>query len=95
MFFSEDCKIPLDLTETAELMNSDDFKDRFRAEYYQLFIRLVKLEEMLHKMKDGTLNVTPKCSYELLHEQVVHMKQYKRVLEERAKIEGIDLDSND
>ena len=94
MIFSEDCKIPLDLTETAELMNSDDFKDRFRAEYYHLFIRLVKLEEMLHKMKDGTLNFTPKCSYELLHEQVVYMKQYKRVLEERAEIENIDLDSN-
>ena len=82
------------LTDTVELMNSDDFKDRFRAEYLQLTIRLSKLEKMLCEMKAGTLNFTPKCSYELLHEQAVYMKQYKRVLEERAKIENIDLDSN-
>ena len=82
------------LTDTIALMNSDDFKDRFRAEYLQLTIRLSKLEKMLCEMKAGTLNFTPKCSYELLYEQAVYMKQYKHVLEERAKIEGIDLGSN-
>lgn len=82
------------LTDTVASMNSDDFKDRFRAEYLQLTIRLSKLEKMLCEMKAGTLNFTPKCSYELLHEQAVYMKQYKRVLEERAKIEGIYLYSN-
>ena len=81
----------MNLTDTVELMNGNDFKDRFRAEYLQLSIRLGKLEEMLYKMKTGTLTFTPSCSYELLHEQVVYMKQYKRVLEERAKIENIDL----
>lgn len=87
--------VPMDLTETAALMNGSDFKDRFRAEYFQISIRLGKLEEMLRKMKAGTLNFTPSCSYELLHEQAVYMKQYKRVLEERAEIENIDLGSND
>ena len=84
----------MNLTDTIALMNSDDFKDRFRAEYLQLTIRLSKLEKMFCEMNAGTLNFTPKCSYELLHEQAVYMKQYKRVLEERAKIEDIDLDSN-
>ena len=84
------CK-PMELTDTVVLMNGSDFRDRFRAEYLQLSIRLDKLEEMLYRMKTGTLSFTPSCSYELLHEQVVHMKQYKRVLEERAKIENIDL----
>lgn len=84
----------MNLTDTVELMNGNDFKDRFRAEYFQLSIRLSKLEKMLCEMKAGTLNFTPKCSYELLHEQAVYMEQYKRALEERAKIENIDLDSN-
>ena len=84
----------MNLTDTVELMNGNDFKDRFRAEYFQLSIRLSKLKKMLCEMKAGTLNFTPKCSYELLHEQAVYMEQYKRVLEERAKIEGIDLGSD-
>ena len=84
----------MNLTDTVELMNESDFKDRFRAEYFQLSIRLSKLEKMLCEMKAGTLNFTPKCSYELLHEQAVYMRQYKRILEERAKIEGIDLGSD-
>lgn len=86
---------PVELTDTITLMNSGDFKDRFRAEYYQLTIRLGKLENMLAKMKAGTLNFTPSCSYELLYEQAVFMKQYKRILEERAKIESVDLGSDE
>ena len=86
---------PMKLTDTVELMNGSDFKDRFRAEYYQLTIRLGKLENMLAKMKAGTLNFIPSCSYELLYEQVIFMKQYKRILEERAKIESVDLGSDE
>ena len=86
---------PVELTATIALMNSGDFKDRFRAEYYQLTIRLGKLENMLAKMKAGTLNFIPSCSYELLYEQVIFMKQYKRILEERAKIESVDLGSDE
>ena len=86
---------PVELTDTIALMNSGDFKDRFRAEYYQLTIRLGKLENMLAKMKAGTLNFIPSCSYELLYEQVIFMKQYKHILEERAKIESVDLGSDE
>lgn len=31
------------LNETIEMMNSKDFKERFKAEYYQLEIRGMKL----------------------------------------------------
>ncbi|EDS80786.1 conserved hypothetical protein, partial [Clostridium perfringens C str. JGS1495] len=31
------------------------------------------------------------CSYELLHTQLVYMECYLNTLEERAKIEGIEL----
>lgn len=29
----------MELKDTVELMNSDDYKDRFKAEYYQTKIR--------------------------------------------------------
>ena len=79
------------LYDTAFLMKSNDFKERFQAEYIQLKIRYTGLKEMLKKHKAGTLPFTPKCSYELLFTQIVYMKNYMNVLEERAKVEGIIL----
>ena len=32
--------IPTKIKDTAELMMSDDYKDRFKAEYYQTKIRM-------------------------------------------------------
>ena len=81
----------MELERLIELMKSEDYKDRFRAEYYQLEDRIDKLGNMLEKYKDGTLNFTPSCSYELLSYQLQTMNAYKRVLEERAEIEGIEL----
>ena len=79
------------LNDTVATMNSADFKDRMRAEYYQLVIRADGLDEMLKKYKSGKLTFTPKCNYELLYEQLVYMRQYQRVLECRAEIEDISL----
>ena len=79
------------LQDTIELMNREDFKDRFRAEYYQLQIRHERLSKMLKGYREGTLNFTPTCSYDLLHTQLVYMECYMNVLEERAKIENIEL----
>lgn len=36
------------LKDTIKLMESDDYKDRFKAEYYQLKIRKEKLQKMLN-----------------------------------------------
>ena len=80
------------LAITAKGMNSKDFKDRFKAEYKQLVIRAQGLSNILEKMKNGTLEFTPKCSYEILNRQLEYMKDYKGVLEERASIEGINLE---
>ena len=80
------------LAITAKGMNSKDFKDRFKAEYKQLIIRAEGLSNMLDKMKNRTLEFTPKCSYEILNRQLEYMKDYKGVLEERASIEGINLE---
>ena len=81
----------MELERLIELMKSEDYKDRFRAEYYQLEDRIDKLANMLEKYKAETLNFTPSCSYELLSYQLQTMNAYKRVLEERAEIEGIEL----
>ena len=79
------------LQDTVDLMLGADFKDRFRAEYYQLDNRIAGLERMLKGYREGTLDFTPNCSYDLLHTQLVYMKGYKEILDERMKIENIEL----
>lgn len=79
------------LYDTALLMKSNDFKERFQAEYIQLKIRYKGLKAMLEKYKAGTLPFNPKCSYKLLFTQLVCMENYINVLEERAKVEDIIL----
>lgn len=79
------------LNETVDLMNSADYKERFKAEYLQLIIRIEGLSTMLGKYKAGTLNFTPSCSYDLLNAQFKTMGLYASYLEERALIEGIEL----
>lgn len=79
------------LKDTVEMMKSSDYKERFRAEYFQLKIRMSGLSKMLIKYKEGTLNFTPSCSYSLLSRQLEVMKIYASYLLQRAEIEGIDL----
>ena len=79
------------LNETVEMMNSTDYKERFRAEYFQLKIRMDSLAGMLLKMENNMLDFTPKCSYDLLNGQLKAMNLYADYLIERADIEGIDL----
>lgn len=81
----------MELRDTAEMMISKDYKERFRAEYLQTKIRYDKLDAMTVKYEAGTLNFTPSCSLELLKEQKSFMGQYIRCLKIRAEIEGINL----
>ena len=43
----------MELKDTATLMVSSDYKERFKAEYYQLKIRLEKLKCMLQKWNNS------------------------------------------
>ena len=79
------------LMDSVILMQSNNFKDRFKAEYYQLLARMKGLNIMLKKYKAGTLPFIPKCSYEILMEQFSIMENYKNILESRAYIEDIEL----
>jgi hypothetical protein len=81
----------MELKDTVELMNSENYKERFKAEYLQAKIRYDKLDAMTVKYEAGTLNFTPSCSLELLKEQKKHMENYIRTLKIRAEIEKIDL----
>lgn len=81
----------MELERLIELMKSEDYKDRFRAEFYQLEGRIDKLSNMLEIYKAGTLDFTPSCSYELLNNQLKAMNEYLLYLTIRAEIEGIEI----
>lgn len=82
---------PVELRDTISLMESTDYKDRFKAEYYQLVIRFNKLQAMLEKWDKCTLDFTPTCPKAAYIFQIKAMRKYIASLEIRAKIEGIEL----
>ena len=79
------------LEQTINLMISDDYKLRFKAEYYQTKIRYDKLHKMLIKEEAGTLDFKTTCPIELLQRQKESMGWYLHALEVRAEIEGIEI----
>lgn len=81
----------MELNDTIPMMSSSDYKDRFKAEYYQTKIRFDRLNAMLEKWENGALNFEPSCPKHLLKGQRDHMWDYLVDLESRAKIEGIVL----
>lgn len=81
----------MELKDTVTLMNSEDYKDRFKAEYLQAKIRVEKLHLMLVKKEAGVLDFTPTCPDINLKQQERAMNDYLKTLEVRAAIEGIDL----
>lgn len=83
------CKRPMELADTAEMMMSEDYKERFRAEYGQVAIRYQKLKAMLEKWDKGELNFTPTCPRSTYDLQIKAMADYISVLEARAVMEDI------
>ena len=81
----------MELKDTIKLMNSDDYKERFKAEYYQTKIRYDKLHKMLVKYEARTLDFELSCPPEILEKQACYMGNYLRTLEIRAEIEKIEL----
>lgn len=81
----------MELKDTIEMMQSDDYKERFKAEYYQLKIRRDKLQITVNKIRNDSCNFEPKTPLSLLVHQLDLMNSYKYALEARAEFEGIDL----
>lgn len=81
------------LKDTVTGMNSEDYKERFCAEYAQIQNRLTGLQNMLSKWDDGSLSFTPTCPRATYNFQIKAMREYRDILEVRAAIEGIDLEA--
>lgn len=86
----------MELKNTVEMMNSPDYKERFKAEYYQTKIRYEKLKKFNARIEAATWTKTvemPKhdCPVDLLIEQEYAMGEYLHLLEVRAVIENIEL----
>lgn len=79
------------LNDTALLMVSTDYKDRFIAEYIQLETRIKGLETMLNNWDKELLTFIPSCPRSTYNLQLEYMKKYLAVLEARTKIEDIKL----
>lgn len=83
--------MPNELRDTIEMMNSEDYKERFKAEYYQVVIRYQKLKSMLDKWDNDQPEFTPTCPRSTYNMQITAMVDYIAVLEARAVMEGVEL----
>ena len=70
------------LEDTSKLMTSEDYKERFIAEYVQVAIRLTRLGTLLSKVKNGEAPscFTPTCPIYLLEAQYMAMYKYSYAL---------------
>ena len=80
-----------DLAKSAIGMVSDNYKDRFFAEYMQVMTRCDSLHKMLIDWYSGKLGFTPTCPVSLYKMQIKAMEEYMDVMEARAVIEGIEI----
>ena len=84
----------MELKDTEKLMESIDYKDRFKAEYYQTKIRYEKLKKYADKIEVEDITgkkVEHDCPLDMMREQQRCMGQYLHVLELRAIVEGVEL----
>lgn len=79
----------MELKDTVDLMLSDNYIERFQAEFHQLNIRIAEVRRLLKGYREG--NFTPNCPFDLLYKQLIFMLIYRDMLKERAEIENIDL----
>ena len=77
----------MQLEKTVDLMLSDDYKERFKAEYHQVVNRRNKLYKLLKTYDEDEFD----CPYHLLKWQLRTMDDYIYVLKTRAEVEGISL----
>ena len=69
------------LSDTVEMMNSADYKERFIAEYNQLKIRFIGLMNMCGKWDRDELTFAPTCPRSTYELQLKAMRDYMTILE--------------
>lgn len=79
----------MNLKETTKLRQSDDYKERFKAECLQLKIHKEKLQATLEKKSRGKLPFAMSNPAYLLEQQVQTIPRYMETLEARAFIEKV------
>ena len=79
----------MELKDTVEMMLSNDYKERFKAEYWQLRIRYDKLQKMVDNWEK--LDFTPTCAYSTYVCQLLAMEDYMMLLRSRAEQEEVKL----
>lgn len=84
-------QITFNMDTINRLINSDNYKERLVGELFEVTFRAEKLSQMLDKYLHGKLDFTPACSYDILHEQFIYMKNYISILGQRCRIEQIDI----
>ena len=77
----------MELKDTIDLMQSEDYKERFKAEHQQLSIRYKKLKKMYDNWDN--LNFLPRCPKSIYKMQLEAMEKYLAILEARAAIEEV------
>lgn len=80
-----------ELKETVNLMESDDYKERFIAEYAQVKIRSLKLLKIVKSHFTDGEKFKLTCPIGLLINQLTAMGSYLGVLRDRATFEKIEL----
>lgn len=76
------------LADTVSGMVSDDYRERFVAEFDQLTYRTHRLHETTRRWDEGTLPFEPACSRTVLHGQLCAMYAYRDYMKVRAEAEG-------
>ena len=78
----------MELKDTIPMMTSGDYRERFKAEYFQLKIRAGKLQSLIQY--DMDLANSPEI---ILARQLNAMLDYLSTLALRAEFEGINLEA--
>ena len=81
----------MEMIQTVDLMLSSSHTEQFIAEYWQLRIRRYKLTKVIDKLVNGVVDFEPKTPLNVLELQLEAMTEYQEVLEQRAKLEGINI----
>ena len=81
----------LELIDTVNMMTSEDWKDRFKAEYLQTKIRYEKLHKLIVKREVGKIGFETPISLKSWINQAKYMGLYLYELEKQAAIHGIEL----
>ena len=82
----------MELKDAIDMMCSNDYKQRFKAEFLQTLIRIEKLEKTIEDYHKLRLEYEADCPINLLERQLTAMKDYILILVKRAIIEGIELE---